>query len=372
MFCGNCGTQLRDDDRFCPNCGAKTRIGQQSEDIPAQEPTTEQVPQPQAQEAKPETEQPNASVPEESPTKEASVEEAHPSTSTPGDQQTGNQPLSSSLINGAARLASAVDAMKDAFVGESIHCSTCGARLKAGAKFCPECGTPTGMSGKEDQQNKATEPLSAKLGQWKEKANQWAEQQNQAGQAQGAEQEEPGTSGDAYTAEAQGTVPTGKAGKPKKKWSKKKTVIVGVVVALIFIFIALPNSSSIKRGASDDIIIKCAQNEVAKILKSASTALWGTAQILDQDEYERYLVYVPLEAQNGFGGYSKLYYLVIVSGVTEDGHYWTTYSSRLEIPNFTGASVPMTVQNYMDGEITSNVQSFMEDNDWGIAPDDTD
>lgn len=31
MFCGNCGAKLNGDERCCPNCGAKTRIGQQEE-----------------------------------------------------------------------------------------------------------------------------------------------------------------------------------------------------------------------------------------------------------------------------------------------------------------------------------------------------
>ena len=222
MFCGNCGTQLRDGDRFCPNCGAKVRIGQQEKNRSSPKPGEEHVSQPQAQGAKSEVEQPKTPTPEAPPTKESPVEESR----------------SSSLGNGAVRLASVVDAMKDAFNGESLHCGICGARLKAGVQFCPGCGTPTGLPGKKIQQNRTSEPLSAKWGQWKEMTSQWIEQQKQAGQSQEAshEQAESGTPEATYTDETQKAAPENKTENPKKKGAVKKEVLVSVAVVLIVAF----------------------------------------------------------------------------------------------------------------------------------------
>lgn len=120
------------------------------------------------------------------------------------------------------------------------------------------------------------------------------------------------------------------------------------------------DSTSYQKGASNKTIIDCARTEVDKLLRSSSTAVWSEkAKILDKDEYGRYLVYVPLEAQNGFGGYKKLEYLVIVSNVTSDGHYSSyTYSSTYEITGF-----------FSDNYQKNDYQSFKERNHWGESQD---
>lgn len=141
-------------------------------------------------------------------------------------------------------------------------------------------------------------------------------------------------------------------------------MIVVLIVAIYF------NVVDDRNDDLDATVILCAQNEVSKILKSASTAHWGAGEILDKDQFDRYLVYIPLEAQNGFGAYSKSYFLVIVSDVTLDGQYtFMTFGSRLEIVNFTNASVPSVVTDYKNGEIAPIVQNFLENNRWGEDPD---
>lgn len=122
-------------------------------------------------------------------------------------------------------------------------------------------------------------------------------------------------------------------------------------------------------NVSDSVVIACAQTEVGRILKSSATVQWGTAIVLDKDDFGRYLVYVPLEAQNSYGGYKKYYFMVIVSDVEEDGHYKSySYSSRLEIPNFLNASIPSTVTNYQNGEVAKIVEDFQANNDWNAPP----
>lgn len=188
MFCGNCGNELREGARFCPKCGAVTRLGRQQNQpsaepkqvmppvIPEPEPVIETEP---AQEpagtntpAEPAIEEDAAPAPRQQvrqrpaagkakpvvrlkampmkPAQEAqSTQRAEPAKpvsppSAPVVEEPAQQPAapaqSSFLETGAARFASAVGSVKDALGGGSVQCGSCGTRLKAGTKFCPECG----------------------------------------------------------------------------------------------------------------------------------------------------------------------------------------------------------------------------------------
>lgn len=155
--------------------------------------------------------------------------------------------------------------------------------------------------------------------------------------------------------------------------------IIGVLIGIIIIIVSAVNifkdtnstevsgkTNNNEQIVSNEIIISCARTEVGRILKSTSTAHWGNAEILDKDNYGRYLVYVPVEAQNSFGAYSKLYHLVIIKDVKPNGEYKAlTYYSRLEVPNFVGATVPSTITDYKNGEVVEIVKEFLEDNNWG-------
>lgn len=168
MFCGNCGNELREGARFCPKCGAVTRLGRQQNqppaepepagiDVPAAEPAVgedaapaprQQVRQrPAAGKAKPAVRlkaMPVKPAQEEQPAQQA--EPAKPVSPPPAPEpaEPPQQPAApaqpSFLETGAARLASAVGGVKDALGGESVQCGSCGTKLKAGTKFCPECG----------------------------------------------------------------------------------------------------------------------------------------------------------------------------------------------------------------------------------------
>lgn len=155
--------------------------------------------------------------------------------------------------------------------------------------------------------------------------------------------------------------------------------VIGVLIGIIIIIVGAVNifkdtnptevadkTNNNEKIVSNETIIDCARTEVSRILKSSSTAYWGNAEILDKDNYGRYLVYVPLEAQNGFGAYSKLYYMVIVKDVTAEGRYKAlTYNSRLEVPNFMNSTVPSTITDYKNGETVKIVQDFLDTNSWG-------
>lgn len=116
-------------------------------------------------------------------------------------------------------------------------------------------------------------------------------------------------------------------------------------------------STPSKSNVSDSVVIDCAKSAVSKTLKSSSTARWGTARIIDRDSYGKYLVYVPLEATNSFGGYGKVSMLAIVYDVTSDGHYKTnTYYGTQDI---TGS------EKFVD---TMDWSYIKEHNNWDVDP----
>lgn len=193
MFCGNCGNELREGAKFCPKCGAMTRLARQQEQPqaepeqamppvipepepvlapgPVQEPAiegntapAESAPpeqvrrqRPAAGKAKPAVRlkaMPVKPAQEAQPTRQA--EPAKPVSPPPAPEamEPPQQPVTpaqpSILETGAARLASAVGSVKDAMGGGSVQCGSCGTKLKAGTKFCPECGAAVTQPPKEE------------------------------------------------------------------------------------------------------------------------------------------------------------------------------------------------------------------------------
>ena len=147
--------------------------------------------------------------------------------------------------------------------------------------------------------------------------------------------------------------------------TNKKWLIIILVIIIVVIGIVYNSEMNIKSDYNSSNNENSTTKDSEEKKDIVSTANWGTAEIIDEDSYGRYLVYVPLEAQNGFGGYEKLYYLVIVSDVTPDGYYKAMpYQSTLDIPNYTGQTIPNTITEYKNGERTKLISEFLENNKW--------
>ena len=122
--------------------------------------------------------------------------------------------------------------------------------------------------------------------------------------------------------------------------------------------------------ASTDIIISCTKTLIDNSLRSSSIAKCGTYEKIDEDNYGRCLVYVSLEAQNGFGAYSKLNYFVVLQYVQSDGNFtYKPYSSTYELKTFGTQSVyDYYVTTYKNKEIYPVIQTFLDNNDWNVRP----
>lgn len=124
--------------------------------------------------------------------------------------------------------------------------------------------------------------------------------------------------------------------------------------------------------ATTDTIISCAKTLIDNSLRSSSTAKWGNCEKIDEDNYGRCLVYVSLEAQNGFGAYSKLNYFVILQYVKYNGEFtYKPYSCMHELTVYGAQSVyDYYVKTYKNGEIYPVIQTFLDNNEWNVRPSD--
>lgn len=123
--------------------------------------------------------------------------------------------------------------------------------------------------------------------------------------------------------------------------------------------------------ASTKTIEGCAQTLISNNLRSSSTARWGTCEKIDEDNYGRCLVYVSLEAQNGFGAYSKLNYLVVLQYVESNGEFtYKPYTCMHELTTFTGQDpYYYYVKEYKSGNVFPVIETFLKNNDWNIRPE---
>lgn len=124
--------------------------------------------------------------------------------------------------------------------------------------------------------------------------------------------------------------------------------------------------------ATSDTIVNCAKTLINNALRSSSTARWGDCEKIDEDNYGRCLVYVSLEAQNGFGAYSKLNYFVVLQYVKSNGEFtYKPYTYSHELTTFGSQSVyDYYVTSYKNGDIYPVIQTFLENNEWNTRPSD--
>lgn len=119
------------------------------------------------------------------------------------------------------------------------------------------------------------------------------------------------------TAETESTNNSNRSG---FNWIRLISIIIFIAIGVLIINSTgllsgignLFTGSSFDVAVNEDFYVSCAKTLISKRLKSPSTAIWYNEKVVDQDEYGRVLVTMTVEAQNGFGGYGKLYYAVVI------------------------------------------------------------
>lgn len=123
--------------------------------------------------------------------------------------------------------------------------------------------------------------------------------------------------------------------------------------------------------ATSDTIVSCAKTLINENLRSSTTARWGTCEKVDEDNYGRCLVYVSLEAQNGFGAYSKLNYFVVLQYVKSNGEFtYKPYNYSYELTTFGSSVYDYYVTAYKNGEVYPVIKTFLNNNEWNTRPSD--
>lgn len=114
---------------------------------------------------------------------------------------------------------------------------------------------------------------------------------------------------------------------------------------------------------SNETIVGCAKTLISEGLKSSTTARWEKdCQVVDGDDYGRYLVYISVEAQNGFGAYVKSAYFVILQSVNKWGEFTYKYINSIEASQISGYYNP--IESYKEGNINTKLQNLMNANNW--------
>lgn len=87
----------------------------------------------------------------------------------------------------------------------------------------------------------------------------------------------------------------------------------------------------------------CAQQLVQKSLNNPYSAVFNEVRIELKDEYHRYVVYVDVSAQNGFGGYNRETYYVGLR-LSDDAE---TYFYRRYLPYVTTFGSPESARDVL-------------------------
>ena len=106
----------------------------------------------------------------------------------------------------------------------------------------------------------------------------------------------------------------------RKKW------LIALGALLLGLFIGVLSELS---GPGEKYILNAARIVVDENLSSPGSAIYRNEKILDKDEYGRYLVYLVVDSENGFGASRRSEWTVIVRDVTKDKFAYNPYSATM-------------------------------------------
>lgn len=133
---------------------------------------------------------------------------------------------------------------------------------------------------------------------------------------------------------------------PKRKRKKVIVTLCGIVVALFIITRFIGNEPK------EEYVVNAARNVVDKQLIAPATAIYSGEEILEKDDYGRYLVYLNVDAENGYGAKVRSEWCVIVFSVTKDYFHYNNQASYVN--SYSGTDVKSELA----------ISTLKEFNDW--------
>ncbi|XME02626.1 zinc-ribbon domain-containing protein [Lachnospiraceae bacterium C1.1] len=167
-----------------------------------------------------------------------------------------------------------------------MFCAHCGKELPDGAEFCTSCGKPVI---KDDDTEENTSTVSA---------------------VSSSESVNNATSGN--------------------KKIPKYAIWIAVIVVGFFIFRSYSGGNSSDGGYSkttqnyDSIAISNAKSILCEDFVDPGSVSWNDEEVVDKDDYERYLVYLDATATTKAGGRNREKYYVILR-ISGDKYYYKQY-----------------------------------------------
>lgn len=119
----------------------------------------------------------------------------------------------------------------------------------------------------------------------------------------------------------------------KQKTQKEKQLFATLLLVICTLFCY--GCSMLGIIDYDQKAISIAQQLIRSDLKNPGSAIWNDVHVELSDDYHRYVVYVDVSAQNGFGGYTRNQYYVGFR-IDENGEnfYYNPYSYCITINIF--------------------------------------
>ncbi|MCB6201074.1 zinc ribbon domain-containing protein [Extibacter muris] len=104
---------------------------------------------------------------------------------------------------------------------------------------------------------------------------------------------------------------------------------IWIICLLIILLVIIKFIGALSSAPKDEYIFSAARTLISEQLISPSTAVYSNEKILDKDDYGRYIVYVCVDSQNGFGSQIRNEYAVVVFSVTKENFQYNPLSSYI-------------------------------------------
>lgn len=234
-------------------------------------------------------------------------------------------------------------------------CQKCGHEQDEKMKFCPKCGTgiKTVESRDKSKIEQVTEMASSgvmqagsALTEGVEKSREkFNEIQNMSKEERKERAKQCVNTAKEKGAEFAGDVKDFK-NLPKRKRKKVIVTLCGIVIALFIITRFIGNEPK------EEYVVNAARNVVNEQLIAPGTAIYSGEEILEKDDYGRYLVYLDVDAENSYGAKVRSEWCVVVFSVTKDDFHYNNQASYVN--SYSGTDVKSELA----------ISTLKEFNDW--------